>query len=210
MVTAAFVRPVTIAVTGTHSTGKSTFLQRLANRLHRDHIEVGIVQDLGAEAVELGLPILSQHSWASTLWFITRGMSLEAQAWLEADVVLIDRPVSDALGYYEAALESRGHRADPSHMRQLEQMVMGHVGHYDLILRTALDPAIPLDHGKPRGTDLTFRALADQHVAKVHQRLGIEHVLLPADGHDRALLETVAFIRGRLEGIENAGAEGPR
>ncbi|MBF6575014.1 hypothetical protein [Nocardia farcinica] len=95
-------------------------------------------------------------------------------------------------------------------MRQLEQMVMGHVGHYDLILRTALDSAIPLDHGKPRGTDLTFRALADQHVAKVHQRLGIEHVLLPADGHDRALLETVAFIRARLEGIENAGAEGPR
>lgn len=211
MVTAAFARPVTIAVTGTHSTGKSTFLRKLADRLHRDRIEVGIVQDLGAEAVELGLPILNRHTWASTLWFVTRGMSLEAQAWLEADVVLIDRPVSDALGYYEAALESRGDQADPAHMGQLEQLVMRHVRHYDLILRTVLDPTIPLDHSKPRGTDLTFRALADQHVAKVHKRLGIEHDLLPADGHERALLETTAFIRGRLDGIEyNADTEGPR
>ena len=208
MVTAAFVRPVTIAVTGTHSTGKSTFLQKLADRLHRDRVEVGIVQDLGVEAVELGLPILDRHTWVSTLWFITRGMSLEAQAWSAVDVVLIDRPVSDALGYYEAALESRGDQADPSHMFQLEHMVVRHVRHYDLILRTVLDPAIPLDRSKPRGTDLTFRALADQHVAKVHERLGIDHVLLSADGHERALLETTAFIRGRLAGIADVAAMG--
>ncbi|MGS2809417.1 AAA family ATPase [Nocardia sp. MW-W600-9] len=199
---AEFVRPVTIAVTGTHSTGKSTFLQELADRLHRDRIAVGVVQDLGAEAVELGLPILANHTWASTLWFITRGMSLEAQAWTEADVVLIDRPVSDALGYYEAALESRSEQPDPANMRQLEQLVTRHVRHYDLILRTVLDPTIPLDYSKPRGTDLEFRALADRHVAKVHERLGIEHDLLPADAHSRALLEATAFIQGRLTGVE--------
>ncbi|MGY0497076.1 AAA family ATPase [Nocardia sp. FBN12] len=196
-------------MTGTHSTGKSTTLQRLAEQLHRDRIEVAFVQDLGAEAVELGLPILDKHTAASTLWFISRGMSLEAQAWAEADVVLIDRPVSDALGYYEAALEFRGEQPDPTNMHQLEQMVLHHSRHYDLVLRTILDPTIPLDLTKPRGTDLAFRALADRHVAKVHERLGIEHDTLPADGHSRAIVETLAFIKGRLDGVEH-DAEGSR
>ncbi|WP_331757786.1 ATP-binding protein (plasmid) [Nocardia sp. NBC_01377] len=198
-----FLRPVTVAVTGTHSTGKSTFLQRLADELHRDRIDVAVVADLGAEAAERGLPILDKHTWVSTLWIITRGISLEAQAWAQADVVLIDRPVSDALGYYEAALESRGQQPDPQNMRQLEDIVARHVPNYDLVLRTVLDPTIPLDLSKPRGTDLAFRSLADRHVAKVTERLGIDHDTLPANGHDRALVEANAFIRGQLDRTNN-------
>ncbi|WP_174189871.1 AAA family ATPase [Nocardia barduliensis] len=199
---ADFARPVTIAVTGTHSTGKSTFLQRLAERLRRDRIDVAIVADLGAEAAERGLPILDQHNWVSTLWIIARGMSLEAETWTRADVVLVDRPVSDALGYYEAALEYRGQQSNPANMCQLEAMVTGHVRNYDLILRTVLDPTIPLDLSKPRGTDLTFRALVDRQIAKVSERLGIDHDTLPANSHDRALIEVMAIIKGHLDGIE--------
>ncbi|WP_162240305.1 AAA family ATPase [Nocardia arizonensis] len=202
-----FVRPVTIAVTGTHSTGKSTFLQRLADRLHRDRIDVAVVADLGAEAAAQGLPILDRHTWVSTLWIISRGMSLEAQTWTQADVVLVDRPVSDALGYYEAALEYRGEQPNPANIGQLEAMVTGHIRNYDLVLRTVLDPTIPLDLSKPRGTDLAFRALVDRHIAKVGERLGITHDTLSADDHDRALVEVSAVIEGRLDGItEDHGA----
>ncbi|WP_169814527.1 AAA family ATPase [Nocardia pseudovaccinii] len=196
-----FVRPVTIAVTGTHSTGKTTFLQQITEALHRDRVEVAVVADLGAHAAQHGLPILHEHTWASTLWIITRGMSLEAHAWTRADVVLVDRPVPDALGYYEAALEYRGAQPHPANIDQLEQLVTRHVLHYDLVLRTVLDPTIPLDMSKPRGTELEFRALADRHVAKVLERLGIEHELLPSDGHDRALVEVMAFIKGHLNGV---------
>lgn len=199
MVSADFVRPVTVAVTGTHSTGKSTFLRQVAEQLHRDRVEVAVVADLGAAAVEHGLPILQKHTWASTLWIVSRGMSLEAQAWTRADVVLVDRPVPDALGYYEAALESRGDQPDPMCIKQLEQLVAWHARHYDLVLRTVLDQRIPLDLSKPRGTDLQFRSLADRHVAKVLERLGIGHELLPSDEHDRALIEVMAFIHARLD-----------
>ncbi|MGW4720934.1 AAA family ATPase [Nocardia sp. NPDC004260] len=194
-----FVRPVTVAVTGTHSTGKTTFLRRVTGQLHRERVEVAVVADLGAEATEHGLPILQQHTWASTLWIVSRGMSLEAQAWSRADVVLVDRPVSDALGYYEAAVEYRGDQPDHVNIDQLEQLVTRHAGHYDLILRTVLDPRIPLDLSKPRGTDPEFRSLADRHVAKVLERLGIGHDLLPSDGHDRVLAEVMAFVKGGLD-----------
>ncbi|WP_196812291.1 AAA family ATPase [Nocardia sp. CNY236] len=200
--TTDFRRPVTLAVTGTHSTGKSSFLQALSEQLRRDRIEVAVVSDLGAEALAHRLPILDRHTWASTLWFISRGMASEAVAWMNADVVLVDRPVPDALAYYEAALEYRCEQPDLGNVAHLEALVIQHVRNYDLILRTILDPTIPLDLSKPRGTDLEFRALADRHVAKVLERHDIEHDPLLSHGHTRALIDARAFIRGRLDGAD--------
>jgi signal recognition particle GTPase len=92
-------RPVTIAAAGAHSTGKSTFLARLAHALRRHDLEVATVADLGEEALRIGLPILHSHTYASTLWIMTRGISQEIATWAHIDVLLIDRPVPDALGY---------------------------------------------------------------------------------------------------------------
>ncbi|MBF6210166.1 AAA family ATPase [Nocardia puris] len=193
------VRPVTVAITGTHSTGKTTFLTRLADRLRRDRVNVAVVSDLGAQAQQLGLPILYNHTWASTLWIITRGISNEIQSWTTADVVLIDRAVPDALAYYEAALDYRDRRADPHRIQHLEDLIANHNCNYDLVLRTVLDNRLPLGLAKPRDTDMEFRALADQHVEKVLTRLDIEHDLLPAEGHDRVLVKALTFIRQRLD-----------
>ncbi|MGW2665930.1 AAA family ATPase [Nocardia tengchongensis] len=191
-------RPVTVAVMGTHSTGKTTFLSRLADELLRRRVEVVTVADLGSDALEAGLPILYDHTWASTLWIITRGISNELEAWRQADVVLIDRGVPDALGYYEAALEYRNREPDPHRLKHLEELVVTHSQHYDFVLRTKLNPEVPLGQGKPRDTDLAFRALADTRIGQVMERLGIGHDTLPFDEHDRALVDALAFIECRL------------
>lgn len=193
-------RPVTVGVTGTHSTGKSTFLARLAHELRLRNVEVSTVGDLGEEAKKMGIPILFNHTWASTLWIITRGISSELEAWLHADVVLVDRPVPDALGYYHAALEHRGHQADTEELAHLTSLVRGHSRRYDLIFRTTLDPAIPLGENKDRDGNSTFRRLADQHIGRVLDDLRVPHELLPADGHDQALDHAINLV---LEHVKN-------
>ncbi|WP_280329361.1 AAA family ATPase [Nocardia wallacei] len=115
-------QPVTIAVVGTHSTGKSTFLARLAHELRRTGLQVTTVADLGEQAQRMGMPILWNHTWTSTLWIMTRGISNELEAWLHGDVVLVDRAVPDALGYYRAALAYRGEPADPEGWAYLETL----------------------------------------------------------------------------------------
>jgi hypothetical protein len=191
-------RPVVVAVLGTHSTGKSTFLAHLVHALRSHYIDVATVSDLGDQAQRLGLPLLFNHTWASTMWIITRGISNELEAWLHADVVLVDRAVPDALGYYRAALEYRGETADPAMLAHLGALVREHSTNYDLIFRTTLDPAIPLGDNKPRDNNSEFRALADRHVAAVLRELDIPHELLGADGHDHALALATDYVTARL------------
>ncbi|XVS62090.1 AAA family ATPase [Actinosynnema sp. CA-299493] len=195
-------KPVAIGALGAHSTGKSAFLARLAHELRREQVQVSTVADLGEQAQRVGLPILRNHTWASTLWIITRGISNELEAWLHADVVLVDRAVPDALGYYRAALAHRDEQPDPRIQAHLEAIVRDHSTTYDLLYRTTLDPDIPLGDNKPRDPDQTFRQLADHHVAAVLHDLALPHRLLPSDGHDRALDDALDFIMGRLSGAE--------
>ncbi|WP_433727819.1 AAA family ATPase [Nocardia sp. CA-129566] len=191
-------QPVTIAVVGTHSTGKSTFLARLAHDLRRSGLQVATVADLGEQAQRMGLPILWNHTWVSTLWIVTRGISNELEAWLHGDVVLIDRAVPDALGYYRAALEYRDESADPDEWAYLEALARFHSDRYDLIFRTQLDPHIPLGTNKFRDDNQQFRILADHHVESVLRELTLPSLPLTADGHDTALALACDFVAERL------------
>ena len=197
-------RPVVVAVTGTHSTGKSTFLARLAHELRRKKVTVATVADLGEQAQRIGLPILGSHTSASTLWIMTRGISNEIEAWVHSDVILVDRPVPDALAYYRAALEYRNEVPDPAVMLQLESLALGHAGRYDLLFRTTLDPSIPLGDNKNRDTDAVFRRLADRHVADVLAELGLVHEVLPVDGHDQALALAISVVDRHLAGEQSS------
>jgi hypothetical protein len=191
-------RPVTVAVAGTHSTGKSTFLARLAHALRRNGFEVATVADLAEQALRTGLPILHGHTYSSTLWIMTRGISEELGTWPHADVLLIDRPVPDALGYYLAALAYRDEAPDPAAVKHLRALAAQHSVHYDLVLRTVLNEAIPLGDEKHRDRNDRYRRLADHHVAHVLHDLGIKHEPLFAHAHDAALERVTEFTVNRL------------
>ncbi|RLK58578.1 hypothetical protein CLV68_3049 [Actinokineospora cianjurensis] len=75
-----------------------------------------------------------------------------------------------------------------------------HSEHYDLLLRTTLDPDLPLGRNKHRDPNLDFRALADRHVHQVLLDLELPHEQLHSDGHQAALDRTVAFANARLAG----------
>lgn len=188
-------RPVTIAVAGTHSTGKSTFLARLAHALRREGVEVATVADLAEQAHRTGLPILHAHNYTSTLWIMARGISEELATWPHADVLLVDRPVPDALGYYLAALAYRGETADSAEIEQLRTLAHHHSAH-DLVLRTVLDDRTPISEG--RDANHRYRRLANHHVEHVLLQLGIDHELLLAGRHGQILERVSDFTFQRL------------
>ena len=80
------ILPVKVGIAGTHSTGKSTFLRQLSERLEARSLQVGRINDLALRARALGFPILTEHTFESTLWIMSECMRQEAEASLTCDV----------------------------------------------------------------------------------------------------------------------------
>jgi predicted ATPase len=172
------IRATKFGVAGTHSTGKSTLVEELSNSLRSQGLRVAKVSDTASQAQDLGFPILRKHTFTSTLWIMSHGISKELEAELNADVVLVDRPVPDALGYLWAALASRKETLTQADHEYLVNLARHHTRTYDMICRTALDTAIPL--GPERDRDPDFRSEADKQIMAVFKELGVEPRMVKA------------------------------
>lgn len=184
-------RPCKIAVAGTHSTGKTTFLRRLEDQLARREFSPRYVHDSAVNARDLGFPILRDHTFESTAWIMAEAIRLETVASLSADVILVDRPVPDALGYLVAALEVTGRSLTPGRLERLEAICTGWMGEYDLTFVTQLDQDIPIGPG--RDDDHEFRIAAGVAVSRILSRVAPHAKVLGAHDADDALALAISF-----------------
>jgi len=178
-------RPCKIAVAGTHSTGKTTFISRLQTELAKCGIEAAYVHDSAQEAREIGFPILKEYTFESTAWLISQAIGLEARAALNTNVILVDRPVPDALGYLIAALRTTRRALEPGKLERLEAICAAWVDEYDLIFVTALDTTLPI--GPCRDDDHAFRVAAGKAIADILDRLAPDHRTLRPDNVEESL-----------------------
>lgn len=170
-----------VGIAGTHSTGKTTFVELLEDWLTKMDYRVIRVNDLAKDARDIGFPILRDHTFSSTLWIMTRCITLELEASLNADIVLVDRPVPDALGYLFAALESRNETLSHTEHCYLIDLVKHHSKTYNVIFKTVLDSSMPIGTNKPRDHDPEFRFLASSGIDKVFSELEIPFLPLGID-----------------------------
>lgn len=185
-------RTVRIGITGSHSTGKSTFLKSLRSELGAHSVKVGGVSDLAIRAQSKGFAILDGHTFDSTLWIMGQCLADEAAASLTADVVLIDRPVLDALGYLRAALEVTSRSLDPSLHARLAALATADTAHYDVLIVTMIDPAIPLGAG--RDANKEFRASAARHIDRIVAELSPNATRLTPSNAEAVLQHTVTTV----------------
>lgn len=183
------VSSLVIGIAGTHSTGKSTFCNELRTVLESRGIRVETIPSFGALAVQQGMPLLTQHTYDSTMWFIDRTLEAEQVARANAEVVLVDRPVIDAVAYWNAAVEIRGDEVAAHEVEAIGALMIGHSPNYTTILATKLDPSIALGPG--RDTDSRYRAAVDAHLHELLNRHSIHHQVI-SPGVREALLAQVA------------------
>ncbi|MBY5361897.1 AAA family ATPase [Rhizobium leguminosarum] len=180
-------KKIKVGIAGTHSTGKSTFLERLNSRLTENSLRTGHVGDLAKAARDRGFPILTEHNFESTLWIMAEGMRQEAEAALTSDVILVDRPVFDALGYLYAALEISGRSLPDRKLEELRLIAGAHAADYDLLILTELDPAIRLGEGRDGNQD--FRVAAAEHIRRIAEGETLAPVILTSRNTDMVLEE---------------------
>ena len=184
-------RPCKIAIAGTHSTGKTTLMRRTEAELTARGLSTAYVHDSAQSARDLGFPILSDHTFESTAWIMAEAIRLECVASLTAEVILIDRPVPDALGYLVAALKTTDRTLAPGRLERLEAVCAAWVGEYDLTFVTRLDRDIPIGPG--RDDDEAFRVAAGEEIARIMSGLAPGATTVGAADADGAIATAIAF-----------------
>lgn len=164
--------PRFIAFTGTHSTGKSTFVDNLTDIAEKRGLRVGKVKDSASECALAGFPILKDHTFSSTLWIMATVIREEQHEGLDTDLVIVDRPVSDAIGYLEAALAVTGRDVPSEDRNYLYALAKLHSSRYDLLFKTVLDESVPLGPG--RDSDLAYRKEVDSRIGAVLSQLEVQ------------------------------------
>lgn len=186
-----------VGVAGTHSTGKSTFMAAVRDALEAHGVTVASVADKATNCREAGFGILRDHTFESTLWIMSSVIRAELEAGRNANVVLVDRPVPDALGYLEAALATQARIISPDERRYLYALARHHSQRYTLLFKTVLDPAVAL--GPERDPDLIFRALVDEKINAALVEANVKHLMLERDQTEaavRTVLRAVGVVVG--------------
>lgn len=190
------MRKVKVGIAGTHSTGKSTFLEQLNSVLSAEGVAIGRVGDLAKAARDRGFPILTDHNFESTLWIMAEGMRQEAEAALSSEVILVDRPVFDALGYLHAAVEISGRSLPDRQLDELRSIAVAHAGDYDVLVMTKLDPAISLGEGRDKNHE--FRVAAGEKIRAIAQEAALQPVILTSSNGDQVLDQVLETLRRHL------------
>ncbi|WP_101757288.1 AAA family ATPase [Oceanicoccus sp. KOV_DT_Chl] len=163
-----------LGIAGTHSTGKSTFIETVENQAKAIGISVIRISDTATKCQAAGFPILENHTFESTLWIIVSVIKAELEAELSADLVLVDRPVLDALGYLEAALKATERSLTSEERSYLYDLVKNHSKRYALLLKTTLDESIPVGGG--RDANMVFRRDASLEIDHVFNHLDVPYL----------------------------------
>lgn len=192
------IQPCKIAVAGAHSTGKSTFLRNLRGRLRSRGVQASCVHVGAKEARALGFPILDQHTFESTTWIIAETIRREVVASLNSDVILVDRPVPDALGYLVAALEYTDRRVDDLRLARLQAICASWACEYDRLFLTELDASVPLAGG--RDADAAFRAAAGEAIERIVGRVAPGYERIRRGREEDALRLAVGVAMRSYEG----------
>ncbi len=163
-----------IGITGSHSTGKTTFRNKIATSLRDLGYSVGEVEDLAISARDKGFPILKEHTFESTAWIISRCIQKELEACLKNDVVIVDRPVFDALGYFRVAEDHRKEKSEDWQIEYLNATVRSYSTRYNILFKKTIDPDIPLGEGRP--TDLQYREDVEININEAIQELRLSEI----------------------------------
>ena len=165
-----------ISISGTHSTGKSSFVQSIASSLRGAGVSFGIVGDLAAKCP---LAILRKQGIAGTIWITATAIAKEVAASDSCEVVIVDRSVVDPWAYLHSASTSPSKTTEYD---ALERIVESWVGTYDLMYKTVVEPNISIENNGLRDLDPAYRAAVDASFSTAFQRFDLNPRYLAYSG----------------------------
>lgn len=177
------MKKIKIGISGSHSTGKTTFIKRLEKSLSDKSIKFKSVSDL---AIKCPLPILCNHTVESTLWIASKGITDEVETEYKYDIVIADRPILDCWAYFNAVCKNRYEETNPK-LQTLKSMISNWLPTYDIIYQTVINENISIEDNKGRYLKEEYRSQIGTEMINASRQFNITPRLLTYNNTDTEL-----------------------
>ncbi|MBD3311380.1 MAG: AAA family ATPase [Candidatus Magasanikbacteria bacterium] len=157
-----------IAIIGTHSTGKTTIIQKLDERIKQLGFRTTILFELSRECP---FPVNERTSYEAQAWIQAKHLEQENGVNHEDKIFICDRATLDNFAYFQNAVSDRD-------ISEWEARAVEHMSTYDLVFKTRKLEINAKDDGF-RTTDEDFRKAIDKKIKKLLKKHKIKHYLLP-------------------------------
>jgi hypothetical protein len=95
-----------VGFTGMHESGKTTTMHDVAAELRRAKMDIFVIDEMARKAPDAGFHLHRDKGFTLQLWVTAAQIKLELEATRRGyDVILVERPVMDALAYAKVSLE---------------------------------------------------------------------------------------------------------
>lgn len=186
-------RPIKLAVSGAHGTGKTTVLSAFRDALLEEGIKAQLVPEVPRIVCEAAGDkefFRRENNSVERQFTLLMGQPVyESSLAAEHDVILCDRTIIDHLAYTQYLF------GDSLREQGLDQVVLSLVGRhmqtYDLVFY--VPPEIdPVDDGTREG-DRAFQLAIDEEICSLLQSLDVQYQLLSGSREKRLLTVTHAL-----------------
>lgn len=177
-----------IAIIGTHSTGKTTLIEKLQNKLRAHAIPSALVPEV---ARVCPLPINEASTVPAQTWILDKQIAAENELDHLGQVVICDRASIDNWAYFYRALSRNGCVIAGN---AWEQKAVRQATTYDFIFKTQM-LSLAAKADARRSTDGVFRQEMDELITAIlHEHNINHHLLLPTTDYDAQVEFILSFI----------------
>ena len=157
-----------IAIIGTHSTGKTTLINKLAEKINNQGFKTAILFELSRKCP---YPVNEKTSYKAQTWIQNQHLKQENNINHHDKILICDRATIDNFAYFEQAVPKKN-------IKNWEARAVDHMKSYDLVLKTR-KLNIQAKNDGFRTTDEEFRTKIDEKIKKLIKKHKIKYYLLP-------------------------------
>ncbi len=157
-----------IAIIGTHSTGKTTLINKLDERIKKIGFRTTILFELSRQCP---FPVNERASYEAQAWIQIKHLEQENNVDHQDKIFLCDRATIDNFAYFRQAVPDKN-------IGEWEARAVEHMHSYDLVFKTRKLDIRAKEDGF-RTTNEQFRKTIDNNIKKILKKHKIKHYLLP-------------------------------
>lgn len=177
-----------IAIIGTHSTGKTTLIEHIAEMFSRQGKETLLLPEY---ARLCPFPINEETTLEAQKWILLSQITEENKIFHEDKVLLTDRATIDNFAYLYRIEKSET-------IENFERCAVAHMRTYDFVFKTQKLDLEAKEDGI-RTTDFEFRDMIDRLITHLLKKHNIKYQLLSATADYSTHVEFVQNIIGSLQ-----------